>query len=192
MADQNEERRLDDLLGSALSEYSAAEPRPGLEARILAHVREAAKPQLRWWSVRWQVAGAVGAGIVAIVLSVLFLRPLPKPQQVQVRPNTPPSNQAQVLNNRPAPGVVRKRQGKRATVGSKEIHAEYQQQDLAQSDRPSVFPTPAGLSEQEKLMLAYIAQTPKEEFIAQMRPPNPEEEEEFWKDRQPPAARPQR
>jgi hypothetical protein len=41
-------------------------------------------------------------------------------------------------------------------------------------------------------MLAYLAQTPKEEIMAQLRPPNPEEEEEFWKDRQPAAARSQR
>jgi hypothetical protein len=63
---------------------------------------------------------------------------------------------------------------------------------LAQRDRPAVFPTPTGLSEQDKLMIAYLAQTPKEEVLAQLRAPDPKEEEEFWKDQQPAVARPQR
>lgn len=187
MADQNDERKLDELLDSALSEYSAVEPRPGLEVRLLAHVREAAEPQARWWNVRWFWTGAVAAAIAVIVLSVLFLRPERRPQRVEIRPNHP-----QTLQPQPQPNseVIT---AKTATVprGRRVPHAQ-PQQELARSDRPAIFPTPSGLSEQEKLMLAYIAQTPKEEIIAQMRPPNAEEEEEFWKDRQPATARSQR
>jgi hypothetical protein len=125
------------------------------------------------------------AGIAVILLSILFLRPVQKPQPVQVRGTNPPAIQPQPESNR-------------VTAKDAPVHKERRphhgqlQQVLAQSDRPAIFPTPTPLSEQEKLMLEYVAQTPKEEIIAQMRPPKPEEEEEFWKDRQPAAARPQR
>jgi hypothetical protein len=185
MSDQNDERKLDDLLDSALSEYSAVEPRPGLEARILARIRDSAEqPRARWWNTGWLVAGAAAAGIAVLVLSVLFLRPVGKPQPVQVR-RDPPAVQPQPDKDRMTAQEPPVRKERRP-------HHGQPQQVLAQSDRPSVFPTPAGLSEQEKLMMAYLAQTPKEEIMAQLRPPNPEEEEEFWKDRQPAAARPQR
>src|SRR5215467_7677234 len=88
MSDQNDEKKLDDLLDSALAKYSAVEPLPGLEARILARMQDSAK-QPRWWSVRWLVAGAAAAAVAVIVLSVLFFRPARRPQQVEIRPNHP-------------------------------------------------------------------------------------------------------
>jgi hypothetical protein len=185
MSDQNE-RQLDDLLNSALSAYSAVDPRPGLEARILAHIQDAdAQPRAKWWNASWLVAGTVVAGIAVILLSILFLRPVQKPSHVQVQSTKPPAIQLQPESTR----VTTKE-----TPAPKERppHHRPAEQVLAQSERPAIFPTPAPLSEQEKLMLVYVAQTPKEEIIAQMRPPNPEEEEEFWKDRQPAAARRQR
>lgn len=183
MADQNDERKLDELLDSALSEYSAVEPRLGLEGRILARIQNTAEqPQARWWSTGWLVA-AIGAAIAVIMLGVLFLRPVHKPQQVQVR-KEPAFNQTQPDNNRMA-------QKLRTVHEGNHPHRVSVRPELARSDRPSVFPTPTGLSEQERLMLAYLAQTPKEEFIAQLQRPQPEEEE-FWKDQQPAATRSQR
>ncbi len=185
MPDQNEERKLDDLLDSALSTYSAVEPRPGLEGRILAHVRDAAEqPRAKWWNASWLVAGAVGAAIAVLVLSVLLLRHEHAPQQVQVQREHPAMSHTQPENrvSTNQPQVHKKNRPHRAE----------RRQELARKDRPAVFPTPTGLSEQEKLMLVYLAQTPKEELIAQLRTPDPKEEEEFWKNQQPAAARPQR
>ena len=44
MADQEKNKRMqiDDMLNSLLANYSSAEPRPGLETRILANLQEAA------------------------------------------------------------------------------------------------------------------------------------------------------
>lgn len=184
MSDQNDERKLDDLLDSALASYSAVEPRPGLEGRILARIQDAAEqPQARWWSTRWLWVGAVGAAIVVIVLSVLFSRPVEKQQQVQVHKERPAVSDAQpdhrVATN--PPRVHRENRPHRA-----ETHLE-----LARRDRPAVFPTPTGLSEQEKLMLAYVAQTPKEELVARLQIRD-SEKEEFWKDPQPAVSRSQR
>jgi len=193
MSDQNDEKRLDDLLDSALSGYSAVEPRPGLETRILARIQDsAAQSRTRWWSARWLVAGAVATVVAVLVLSILFLRPTQGVQRVRVTPHAPSSNQAQTGSKPQHSAVEHDRLPKREAVARKERYAGPQQrQMLAQRDRPSVFPTPTGLSEQEKLMLAYIAQTPKEEVIAQLQRPQPEEEE-FWKDQQPAVVRPQR
>ncbi|HEY7402305.1 MAG TPA: hypothetical protein VIB39_02190 [Candidatus Angelobacter sp.] len=188
MSDQNNEKKLDDLLDSALAEYSAVEPRPGLEARILARVQDAAEqPRAPWWTVRWLVTGAAAAAIAVIVLSMLFLRPAQKPQQVEIRPDHP-----QAIQPQPHPNSERASAKTTPVRGERPQHHAKPQQELAQRDRPSVFPTPMGLSEQEKLMMAYLAQTPKEEIIAQLRAPDPKEEEEFWKELQTAAARPQR
>ncbi|HKD81177.1 MAG TPA: hypothetical protein VKH81_15885 [Candidatus Angelobacter sp.] len=193
MADQKDEQKLDDLLDSALSEYSAVEPRPGLETRILARIREAAEqPHSRWWSARWLVAGAAVAAIAVVVLSVLFLWPAQKPVQVQVKPEVPSSNQVQTGSTPKEATVEPDRVQKREAGARKTRHLEAQlRQVLAQRDRPAVFPSPAGLSEQEKLMLAYVAQTPTEELLAQVRI-RESEKEEFWKDPQPAASRSQR
>jgi hypothetical protein len=43
MADQEKDRQVDKMLDSLLANYSSAEPRPGLETRILANLREAEK-----------------------------------------------------------------------------------------------------------------------------------------------------
>jgi hypothetical protein len=44
---------------------------------------------------------------------------------------------------------------------------------LALNQRPAIFPTPTPLSEQEKLLLSYLAGTPREEVVAQSHPDEP-------------------
>ncbi|HZI55538.1 MAG TPA: hypothetical protein VFF39_02120, partial [Verrucomicrobiae bacterium] len=44
---------------------------------------------------------------------------------------------------------------------------------LALNQRPQVFPTPTPLSEQEQLLLHYVARTPREEVVAQSHPDEP-------------------
>ena len=190
MSDQNDERKLDDLLDSALASYSAVEPRAGLESRILARIQDAAEQQERWWCTRWLWAGRVAAAVAAIVLSAWLFWPVHKPIQ-QVQQNIAPSNQVQASDNSQNDVGEQKRQAKRAPVIHKQRQTDYLRQELARSDRPAVFPTPTGLSEQEKLMLAYVAQTPKEEIMAEVRLRD-FEKEEFWKDQQPDASRSQR
>jgi hypothetical protein len=57
---------------------------------------------------------------------------------------------------------------------------------LALSERPANFPTPTPLSEQERLMFTYLANTPQEIVIAQIpRNDDEKESEEFWADREP-------
>jgi hypothetical protein len=61
-----------------------------------------------------------------------------------------------------------------------------QNSTLAVSQRPANFPTPAPLSEQERMMFTYLANTPKEIVVAQiLRNNDQQESEEFWADREP-------
>src|SRR5690242_14256340 len=101
MADQNNELKLDYLLDSALSTYSAVDPRPGLESRILARVQASAQEvPAPWWGVRWLVAASAVAGITVLVLSVLLSRSARKPAPMQVRGPSAPVTQPQPDSNR--------------------------------------------------------------------------------------------
>jgi hypothetical protein len=170
MADQEKDRKIDDMLDSLLVNYSSAEPRPGLETRILANLREAEKkaPQ-GWWNFKWIWAGAVAAAVViAMVLVNVRHRVTPPTNTVaktishapqpEIQPHAPaaPQQTAKVPRHKPSA---------RPTIR--------QNATLALKDRPAVFPTPTPLSEQEQLLLRYYAGTPREELIAQSHPDEP-------------------
>jgi len=55
----------DSLIDRALASYTPAEPRPGLEQRILASVSSANRPRTWGWRPAWALAAAVA--LVAIV-----------------------------------------------------------------------------------------------------------------------------
>lgn len=168
MTDHDKDKHLDELLDSALSAYSSAEPRPGLETKILAQVREAsgkaASPSRNW---RWLWAGAVAA--VAVLLIALWMgRQVQSPTNNVVHTQEPPARHSPKLENSPPvtaanPPNQRRRQ-----------HGALRPQAVAMAaPRQPVFPTPTPLSEQEKLLLSYYAHTPREELIAQSRPDEP-------------------
>jgi hypothetical protein len=170
MADQEKDKRLDEMLDSLLTNYSLAEPRPGLETRILANLREAEEKEAPhgWWSFKWLWAGAVAAAI--IVAAVLF----------NGRHRVTPPTNVIVKTNQPAPQPEIQPRAPIARQETAKIHrrkpstpALPQNAPLALRDRPAVFPTPTPLSEQEKLLLSYVASTPREEMIAQSHPDEP-------------------
>lgn len=59
MAEDKRDRELDALLDSALADYSAAEPRPGLEIRLRAGLRAHAARRRRTWVLAFAAVGAV-------------------------------------------------------------------------------------------------------------------------------------
>jgi hypothetical protein len=139
--DDKEKRFVDELLDASLRRYATAEPRPGLEGRVLAGVRsrqQAARRRAAW---TW----AMGMAAVAAVVALLVIyrprqQPVPfpvtakgsahlsTPVVAKVAPLAQPSMLH--LSRRPAaPGRV--------------------------DTRPQQFPTPRPLSEQEKLLLIY-------------------------------------
>jgi hypothetical protein len=167
MTDHEEDRHLDELLDSALSAYSAVEPRPGLETRIIAQVRDAARPAgSPGWNWRWLWAGAVAAA--AILLLALWTNrqsQTPWPRKDVVRNSQPPVQSApKAESSTPAAAALPNHRSK----FPRQAHSQTVTWNLQR--RPEIFPTPMPLSEQEKLLLSYYARTPREELIAQSHP----------------------
>jgi hypothetical protein len=70
--EKDPEQRLDRWLDDALARYSGAEPREGLETRVLASLREAEeKPRRRGW-MTW-TAALVTAAAAIVVIAVVHL-----------------------------------------------------------------------------------------------------------------------
>lgn len=178
MADREKDRKMqiDDMLDSLLTNYSSAEPRPGLETRILANLRDSEdrKASRGWWGFKWLGAGAaVAASIIGGVL-ITGKRHVAPPthtvvQTVQPAVQQPVVQKPSVQSSVPA-GVSQERVIHRHKILTPELP---QNTTLALNHRPAVFPTPTPLSEQEQLLLRYYAITPREEVIAQSHPDEP-------------------
>jgi hypothetical protein len=153
----NVDRHADALLDAALRQYSAAEPRPGLEQRMLAAVRNAEQERSRGWSwLDWRVLGATVAVVVLIVALLLRERPQ-APQQgatggATIEAATPPSSgQNTVAANRgeTRPRVPRVAQVAVAVPSAKEEAAPH----LA------VFPTPVEPNAQDATLAYMVGNT---------------------------------
>jgi len=195
MADQEKDKqmetRIDEMLDSLLANYSSAEPRPGLETRILANLklenhrdaksREAGRS---WWGLKWMWAAAAVAALIVGGVLISGKRHVAPPTHTVVQ-TVQPAVQQRVI---PHPGVKQPAvqepsvQSSVPAVGvtpavrhrDKTLAPEPQQNaTLALNQRPPVFPTPTPLSEQERLLLQYYSRTPREEVIAQSHPDEP-------------------
>jgi hypothetical protein len=168
--EKDKQMQIDQMLDSMLANYSAAEPRPGLETRILANLQAAAgsKSSAGWWNFRWLWAGMVTAAIIVAAVLISGRHRVEPPTNVVVK-NTQPAPQPEIqphVPTAPKETVRIYRPKPRATK-------QPQNAALALSQRPAVFPTPTPLSEQEKLLLSYVAGTPREEVIAESHPDEP-------------------
>jgi hypothetical protein len=95
-------------------------------------------------------------------------RPIEPPANVIVK-NNQPAAQPQIQPHAP----IARQETARIHRSKTSTQAPPQNATLALSQRPAVFPTPTPLSEQEKLLLSYLAGTPREEVIAQSHPEEP-------------------
>jgi hypothetical protein len=189
----------DDLLESLLSEYSVAEPRPGYETRMLAGVRAQARQQREEAGQRfclWTGAGAAAA-MAAVVLAILFSRPAeqPHPFPAQVRHPVPqqPVQANSFVVEQSSVRPMTPRHAIQSSARAQEIgDGNRQGQNALAARRPAIFPTPVALSEQEKLMFAYLANTPREEVAAQSQRDDQKEVDGFWEDRAPLPSDPRR
>src|SRR5512142_2138113 len=96
MENNERDRKLDRWLDEALSEYSTAEPRFGLEQRVLNRIRGEEQRSRKWNFWRWMPAlGAIAAVIVvAVAIRPMLTRKTPVPQ-MQERIGTYSSPQQQ-------------------------------------------------------------------------------------------------
>jgi hypothetical protein len=139
---EQREKFVDDLLDKALANYSQAEARMGLEGRVLARLEEekAASPR-GWWRWAW-----VPAAAVALIAGGLYLA-RPKPQA--------PTASSVAVKSGPAVQTAT------ATRPQAQRRAESRPRLVEAAAKPAQFPAPAPLSEQERLLLAYVKLQPQ-------------------------------
>jgi hypothetical protein len=164
MADQTDEKELDELLDSLLAAYSDAQPRLGFRTRLLANLQAGTRFEVKvgGGKRKWLCIGAAAATLAAI-LAIYFNRPpdLPGPPRVEV-PSMPTLRPHQV--------VVPFAKRLPTRIAPRETSV------LAVTEiRQPVFPTPMPLSGQERLLLRYLAGTPREEVLIQSRSDEPPE-----------------
>lgn len=147
---------LDEQIDAVLAKYSAAEPRAGLEERVLANLRPQQESSSRfgWW--RWAAVAAI-----AIFVATLLVWNLAKPKkervvrqpltqdqkgQLQVAINTPAkSSQPKPVSLRP----VKKQESRRVAVAVSEPKLDQ-------------FPSPQPLTPEELALVRYAAQFPEQ------------------------------
>ena len=160
MRDINENRKtsddLDRILDAGLAKYASADPRAGLEERILANLRTADTSTLAkgWWN--WRMA-TVLAVVLVIAASVAWRwNKVSAPPIVVHRPEikeTPMAPRVASRETNPAPQT----RGVRQRV----LRDRVQPGIVAAVPKLDVFPSPLPLTEQEKILASYIAKDPE-------------------------------
>jgi hypothetical protein len=158
-----EQDEFDRVLDAVLAKYAAAEPRAGLEERVLANLRaEQARDAEHAWG-RWRAIAAVAAVIVVVV--ALFLRPdkLSHPV-VADHPSTPmeapKERETDVISN-----AQRREVRPHVRVRKPALRPSPPDVAIARAPKLEQFPSPEPLSEQEKLLQNYVAQNPEQAVL---------------------------
>ncbi len=159
MEPKNNERIADRWLDGALKQYGKAEPRAGVEGRVLANLRvekEHLVDRRNWWPALAAVAA------IAMVVGMIFLgreRPDAKKEIATIRAPVIRPTQSSVLSERkPNMQVISE-----ASVTRKSARRR-QPSRAAETREPRLqqFPAPRPLSEQEKMLASYVVERPQE------------------------------
>ena len=184
MADKRQ-NELDPMLETALTKYSAAGPRPGLEDRVLAHLQAERTriPVHEWW--RWSVAAALAVVIVAVALALRFGRSsLPvvaDHSTAQMQGTQEPAKQ--IVSNGERGGV---RSVEPAPARNKTGRHSHPPVEIALPPKLDQFPSPQPLSEQEIALARYAHQFPQEAtLVARAQVEYEEEIQQQMKDARP-------
>jgi hypothetical protein len=158
----NKDRFVDELLNSALAHKRGAEPRPGLEGRILERVRAAAGEQStggKVWKL-WVAAATAAVVIMFVAIRVAHHSHRPVPQTSQAANAVPATSPRETLkaNAEPTPAA-----GPATKVAQPKRIARHESKPSHRVEAhhwPSQFPTPAPLSDEEKALIRYVQETP--------------------------------
>ena len=157
----NNKAPLDRWLDGALQQYGNAEPRAGLEHRILANLESAdkrARVDRRWW---WALAAA--AVMVCIAVAVWMGRDvnhLAKEAVARVMPAT----SSVVITKPPAPTPAL---GKVATTTTHPARRRESRPRIPSAKEPRLeqFPSARPLSEQEQMLSRYVREFPEQAVL---------------------------
>lgn len=154
-------------LDSALQQYSAAEPSPGMEVRILA----AATPPRRFVFALPRFAWAAAAALALCIIAIGIWQHR-KPAEVAHAPAQPAAI-AQLPAALATPGIA-----PQPAPAVKRLHKiPTQELALREPPRQDQFPSPEPLSDQERLLLTYLRTTPREEVLVAVAQLQAEREE---------------
>jgi len=159
---------IDREIDAALARYAKSEPPAGLERRVLARLAEAERESNRSW--RWWSALVLGTA-AALAIVALWLAPalrgtLPKTPVTEV--GAPPTmkseagaTKSELVRIFPNPGTSRR------SIPSGGAHTSLPKDDRSEhvrtndSPRLDQFPSPRPLSEQEQILMSYVAAFPE-------------------------------
>ena len=157
MSENERKEFVDELLDASLHHYAQVEPHAGLEEHLLATVPEQAQ-RFAWPHWAWIPVTATAA-VLLVALAFYATRQTPAPSApVVVQQHPAPSIPAPVIAEptpAPHPNVSRVRVEPTPSPGR-----------LGAGPRLATFPARAPLSEQERLLLLFVQQAPKEQLMA--------------------------
>jgi hypothetical protein len=159
MDDDKPDQFVDELLDAALKRYGGEGPRAGLEMRVLAGVRSrqgAARRRRLVWAL------AACAGMLAAIVLVLHFARAPRREPV-ISASAP----RQAAKTAASPGSADSLSGSPRLVQGPREKPRTPKPGVRDTKRPEQFPTPMPLTEQEKLLLTYFANTTKPDLLAE-------------------------
>jgi hypothetical protein len=168
--DRDVEGGLDDQwLESALIQFGKAEPRVGLENRLLANLRaDRAQAYLRrrWWRALGMVA-SLAAILVAVRVEERDREWKPGSRSQAETSTTNRAEARELVQPRPIPQIVHPA---REVVLRRPAHRPTRDLAVASTPKLAQFPSPQPLSEQERILASYVAKYPEHAaLVAQAR-----------------------
>lgn len=157
----NKERLADQWLEAVLKQYSAAEPRSGLEERLLRNLH--ANPVKKASGHAWFI-GATAVAAILLLAAAFMIEGHHKPAETVSEGVAQRTIHPSIAEVRKPGALGHFENGVSVTLGKSRNRATTQtrSQSKAQPQWPSQFPSPQPLSEQEQLLAQYVNEKPKE------------------------------
>jgi hypothetical protein len=153
----NNAHELDRILDAHLAKYAAAEPRPGLENRILANFRAVdTRAEVPVWT-KWILAGAAVA-IIVIAVAIAW-RPV---QSSRPAIASRPPNTIQKTNLTPKPNSETRLVSENKPVRKLVRHAAIARTVAAAEPKLDQFPSPQPLTKEELAFVRYARDFPED------------------------------
>jgi hypothetical protein len=162
---------LDRVLDAALAKYAVAEPRAGLEERVLANLREqqAHVPNRSWWA--WGGLTAAAALAILVVVVALSWRSEKSRRPVATSHSSVATQDAQRSAQVVSNGGASDFHPQALTPATRRAARRARHEAVAAANpKLDQFPSPRPLSEQERMLANYVADYPEQAaLVAQAR-----------------------
>jgi hypothetical protein len=155
MNDKRDDSFVDQLLDSTLERYRTVEPTAELERKIL---RRLEADEARSRRFRWALLPATATTVVALVAMMVYLN------RRSVLLSPPPAESAVIAPVRPV-GVQAPLHPVQRRLATRGGGGEVRSEGIVLVRRQERFPSPAPLSDEERLLLRYAEETPKEQLV---------------------------